>query len=116
MNFTDGEKNLQNLSRREKMRELQAAMKYIYKIGELLGFDNIMEKAKWKEVIMGYVLGDAVFSKSTGEVKGADAINEKTRAIVTISPNNPSGAIHPREDLTRVNQICREQGIYHITD
>ena len=46
----------------------------------------------------------------------ADAINEQTRAIVTISPNNPSGAVHPREDLTRVNQICREQGIYHITD
>ena len=46
----------------------------------------------------------------------ADAINEQTRAIVTISPNNPSGAVHPQEDLTRVNQICREQGIYHITD
>jgi len=40
-----------------------------------------MEKAKWKEVIMGYVLGDAVFSKSTGEVKGADAINEKTGEV-----------------------------------
>jgi aspartate/methionine/tyrosine aminotransferase len=46
----------------------------------------------------------------------ADAINEQTRAIVTISPNNPSGAVHPEADLTRVNQICREKGIYHITD
>ena len=46
----------------------------------------------------------------------ADAINEKTRAIVTISPNNPSGTVHPQADLTWVNQICREQGIYHITD
>jgi len=46
----------------------------------------------------------------------ADAINEQTRAIVTISPNNPSGAVHPDADLTSVNQICREKGIYHITD
>jgi aspartate/methionine/tyrosine aminotransferase len=44
------------------------------------------------------------------------AITEKTRAIVTISPNNPTGAVYPREDLLAVNQLCREAGIYHISD
>lgn len=44
------------------------------------------------------------------------AITDKTRAIVTISPNNPTGAVYPRADLFAVNQLCRETGIYHISD
>ncbi len=44
------------------------------------------------------------------------AITDRTRAIVTISPNNPTGAVYPREDLQAVNQLCREAGIYHISD
>jgi len=37
-----------------------------------------------------------------------------TRAIVTISPNNPTGAVYPEEALREVNQICRDHGVYHI--
>jgi aspartate/methionine/tyrosine aminotransferase len=44
------------------------------------------------------------------------AITDRTRAIVTISPNNPSGAVYPREALTSVNQLCQARGIYHISD
>jgi aspartate/methionine/tyrosine aminotransferase len=43
-------------------------------------------------------------------------INERTRAIVTISPNNPSGAVYPEYVLREVNGICKEHGIYHISD
>ena len=46
--------------------------------GRKLGFDNISEKAKTKEVMMGYELGDTVFANSTGEVRGADARNNKS--------------------------------------
>lgn len=46
----------------------------------------------------------------------ADAITEKTRAVVTISPNNPTGAVYSEEALREVNQICHNQGIYHISD
>ncbi|MEB3219335.1 MAG: pyridoxal phosphate-dependent aminotransferase [Nostocales cyanobacterium 94392] len=45
-----------------------------------------------------------------------DAITAKTRAIVTISPNNPTGAVYSQELLKEVNDICRQQGIYHISD
>lgn len=45
-----------------------------------------------------------------------DAITPKTRAIVTISPNNPTGAVYSRELLEQVNDICRQRGIYHISD
>ncbi|MEC4749199.1 pyridoxal phosphate-dependent aminotransferase [Methylomicrobium sp. Wu6] len=44
------------------------------------------------------------------------AITEKTRAIVTISPNNPSGAVYPEVALRAVNDLCREFGLYHIND
>ncbi|MGB3760904.1 MAG: pyridoxal phosphate-dependent aminotransferase [Rivularia sp. (in: cyanobacteria)] len=45
-----------------------------------------------------------------------DAITPKTRAIVTISPNNPTGAVYSKELLQQVNDICRQRGIYHISD
>lgn len=44
------------------------------------------------------------------------AITAKTRAVVTISPNNPTGAVYSEPALREVNQICRERGIYHISD
>jgi aspartate/methionine/tyrosine aminotransferase len=44
------------------------------------------------------------------------AITPRTRAIVTISPNNPTGAVYPEEHLRAVNEICRRHRIYHISD
>jgi aspartate/methionine/tyrosine aminotransferase len=46
----------------------------------------------------------------------ANAITKKTRAVVTISPNNPTGVVYSEEALREVNQICRDRGIYHISD
>ena len=45
-----------------------------------------------------------------------NAITDRTRAVVTISPNNPTGAVYPESDLRAVNDLCRERGIYHIND
>lgn len=44
------------------------------------------------------------------------AITPKTRAVVTISPNNPTGAMYPEKDLRAVNEMCREAGVFHIHD
>ena len=46
----------------------------------------------------------------------ARAITPRTRAIVTVSPNNPSGAVYPEPALRAVNALCRERGIFHIHD
>ncbi|HEY2760063.1 MAG TPA: pyridoxal phosphate-dependent aminotransferase, partial [Pirellulales bacterium] len=46
----------------------------------------------------------------------AAAVTSRTRAIVTVSPNNPSGAVYSREALAAVNRFCRDRGIYHISD
>lgn len=44
------------------------------------------------------------------------AITPRTRAVVTISPNNPTGAVYPEAALRAVNELCRARGIYHVCD
>src|SRR5580693_9111982 len=44
------------------------------------------------------------------------ALTPRTRAIVTISPNNPSGAVFSETSLREVNALCRDRGMYHIAD
>lgn len=44
------------------------------------------------------------------------AITSRTRAIVTVSPNNPTGAVYPESDLRAVNALCAEHGLLHVTD
>ncbi len=46
----------------------------------------------------------------------AAAITPRTRAIVTVSPNNPTGAVYHEQDLRRVNALCAEHGLYHFSD
>ncbi|MBI5771434.1 MAG: pyridoxal phosphate-dependent aminotransferase [Verrucomicrobia bacterium] len=44
------------------------------------------------------------------------AITPRTRAIVTVSPNNPTGAVYPAAALRAVNELCAEHGVFHISD
>ncbi|HUR59867.1 MAG TPA: pyridoxal phosphate-dependent aminotransferase [Opitutaceae bacterium] len=44
------------------------------------------------------------------------AITPRTRAIVTVSPNNPTGAVYPESTLRAVNRLCADRGVFHIHD
>jgi aspartate/methionine/tyrosine aminotransferase len=44
------------------------------------------------------------------------AVTARTRAIVTVTPNNPTGAVYPESALRAVSALCRERGLYHISD
>ncbi len=46
----------------------------------------------------------------------AAAITPRTRAIITVSPNNPTGAVYSEESLRAVNALCARTGIYHFSD
>ena len=46
----------------------------------------------------------------------AAAITPRTRAIVTVSPNNPTGAVYSKESLSAVNALCASKDIYHFSD
>ena len=45
-----------------------------------------------------------------------NSITPKTKAIVTVSPNNPSGAVYKKKMLEKINALCKEKKIYHISD
>lgn len=57
---------------------------------------------------------DAHYQLEVGATRAA--ITERTRAVVTVSPNNPAGVVYPEADLRAVNALCREAGIYHVSD
>ena len=48
--------------------------------------------------------------------KISSAITSRTKAIVTVSPNNPSGAVYSKSTLIEINKICKDNSIYHISD
>ena len=57
---------------------------------------------------------DADYLPQTDAIRRA--ITRQTRAIVTVSPNNPSGMVYPEDRLREINAICRAHGLYHISD
>jgi aspartate/methionine/tyrosine aminotransferase len=57
---------------------------------------------------------DSRYQLDVGAIRAA--ISPRTRAIVTISPNNPTGAVYGEEALRDVSALCRDRGVYHISD
>jgi aspartate aminotransferase len=43
-------------------------------------------------------------------------ITPRTRAILLCSPNNPTGTVYDASELERVGRICRERGLYLVSD
>lgn len=60
------------------------------------------------------VATDARFQPDVAGIRAA--LSPRTRAVVTVSPNNPTGAVYPESVLREINGLCREAGIYHIHD
>jgi aspartate/methionine/tyrosine aminotransferase len=57
---------------------------------------------------------DAAYQLRVDAIRAA--ITARTRAIVTVSPNNPSGAVLTEASLRAVNTLCGERGLYHVSD
>src|SRR3990167_5771665 len=51
---------------------------------------------------------------SEGELEAA--FNERTRAIVLNTPNNPTGKVFGREALETIARLCRQRDVVAITD
>ena len=58
--------------------------------------------------------------KSTGFRASVDVLEahrtERTKAVVFVSPSNPTGAVYPREEVEAVGRWAAEHGIWVITD
>jgi len=48
--------------------------------------------------------------------RAATLITPRTRALVLITPNNPTGAIYPPDLIARFSKLCRERGVWLILD
>ena len=46
----------------------------------------------------------------------AAAFNNRTRAVIINTPNNPTGKVFSREELTTVARLCQQWGVTAITD
>lgn len=46
----------------------------------------------------------------------AAALTPETRAVVLVTPNNPTGAIIPAETIARIAAICRARGVWLVLD
>jgi len=46
----------------------------------------------------------------------ARSITDKTKLLIIISPNNPTGRIIPPEEIRKIVEICARRGIYVLTD
>ncbi|GAB2536366.1 pyridoxal phosphate-dependent aminotransferase [Brachybacterium huguangmaarense] len=46
----------------------------------------------------------------------ADKVTERTKAIVVINPNNPTGAVYPREVLEQIVEVARTHGLLILAD
>ena len=49
-----------------------------------------------------------------GELRAA--FNDRTRAIIVNSPNNPTGKVFTREELARIAELCVEHDVIALTD
>lgn len=43
-------------------------------------------------------------------------IDDRVRAIVLVTPNNPTGAVYPAETIARFHRLCQRHGIWLILD
>lgn len=46
----------------------------------------------------------------------ADAITDKTRAIILNSPSNPTGMVYTKDELNEIAKVCVENKIYVVSD
>ncbi len=80
----------------------------------------------------GYPLYNALLSRLIGEPRPyrldednnwepdvdhmASQIDEKTKAIVVINPNNPTGAVYSKETLERIVELARKHNLVILSD
>lgn len=84
--------------------------------------DEVIIPAPWyfNHVMAVQIAGGVPVLPDAGLIPDPDilaaAVGPRTRAIVTVSPNNPSGVVIPPERLAAINTLCASRGLLHISD
>lgn len=78
-----------------------------------LTYPELVKLAGGKTVFVKTLAKDGY--KMTAEELEA-AITEKTKLLILNSPNNPTGAVYTKEELTAIAKVCEKKKIYVISD
>ncbi|MCK2215061.1 pyridoxal phosphate-dependent aminotransferase [Actinomadura sp. ATCC 31491] len=70
--------------------------------------------------LAGGVQVDVVTDESTGYLAGVEQLEaartERTKALLFVSPSNPTGAVHSREQTVAIGRWAAEHGLWVVTD
>lgn len=76
-------------------------------------FDHLADLADLK--LVPYALGyDGTWHLPSGNIEAR--VTERTRAIILVSPNNPTGSVFDRAERARVITLARDRGLALISD
>ena len=70
--------------------------------------------AGWEEGVRQYCLPENGFEPDPQQM--ANMITDRTRAIVVINPNNPTGAVYSRETLEAIVALAEQHGLVLLAD
>jgi aminotransferase len=99
---------------------MMAAMMAIVDPGdEVVVFEPFYENYGPDAILSGAVprfvrLQEPDWRYDAGELE--KAFNDKTRAIIINTPNNPTGKVFTREELEHISALCQKWGVIAITD
>ena len=71
-------------------------------------------EARGAKVVQVPLLPEDGFLPDPGRVRAA--LSDRTKAIMLNTPNNPTGAVYPRETLEALAAICIERDLWMISD
>lgn len=74
------------------------------------------EQVKLAGGVPVYVEGPAEQGYKITAQQLADAVTEKTKAVIINSPNNPSGMVYTREELAQLAKVAEEKNILIVSD
>jgi aspartate/methionine/tyrosine aminotransferase len=78
-------------------------------------YENYWPDSQLSGAVCRYVtLRPPDWSFDPDELKGA--FNERTRAVIVNTPNNPTGKVFSTAELTQIGQLCQQHDCLFITD
>jgi aspartate/methionine/tyrosine aminotransferase len=76
-----------------------------------------LEMTGVKPVLLGHAHGISGGNPASPDLAAAEKlIGPKTRALVLVSPNNPTGAVYPPEEIRAAYELCKRRKIAFILD
>ena len=78
-----------------------------------VSYPDIIKYAGGKPVVAPTRAEDEFILRAAAVEK---AITPKTRMVIVNSPNNPTGAVIPPDELAKILDVCKRQGVWLLSD